>query len=312
MARGDTAARMIRLYLLLLDGGALSVEAAAQRLECTTRTVYRDLEGLERNGFPLMQEKKGKQVRWRLMEGYKRQLSVQLSAQEAVALVAGERFLSALEGSAFHHGARNAVAKVRHALDPTIRARVDALVGRVSATMSPPRKLAPHRAQLDEVLEAIECCEVFVLRYRKLDAPRANTYTVEPHYVHMQGASVYVIGWARERGAPRIFLLDRIEALDRTGETFTRRQGLGPGVFAQGAFGLWDGPDELVRLRFKGSAARIVAEQEFHPTQQTVWNSDGSMTLEMTVPLSPSLRAWVRSFGKRLVVLVPQNLLEEL
>ncbi|MDP1824348.1 MAG: WYL domain-containing protein [Archangium sp.] len=166
--------------------------------------------------------------------------------------------------------------------------------------------------RLEQVLDAVETAEVLVLQYRKLDAPRAARYTVEPHSVHMQGASVYVVGWARERNAPRIFLLDRIEKLERTHETFTRREGLGPGVFAQGAFGLWDGPDEVVRLRFKGSAARIVAEQEFHPTQQLTWNDDGSMTLEMKVPVSPSLRAWVRSFGKRVVLVAPSNLLEEL
>lgn len=302
MARGDTAARQIRLYLLLLEGGTLSVESAAQQLECTTRTIYRDLEGLQRTGFPLVQEQKGKQVRWRLMDGYKRQLSVQLSAQEAVALVAGERFLAAMEGSAFHHGARSAVAKVRHALDPQIRARVDALAGRVSASAAPGRKLAGHRTQLEQVLEATEKSQVLVLSYRKLEAPRATRYTVEPHYVHVQGASVYVVGWARERNAPRIFLLDRIQKLERTHEAFTRREGLGPGMFAQGAFGLWDGPAELVRLRFKGSAARIVAEQEFHPTQNTSWNADGSMTLEMKVPVSPSLRAWVLGFGDRVTV----------
>ena len=205
MARGDTAARQIRLYVLLLDAGALSVERAARELECTTRTIYRDLEGLQRTGFPLVQEQNGKQVRWRLMDGYKRQLSVQLSAQEAVALVAGERFLAAMEGSAFHHGARSAVAKVRHALEPQIRARVDALAGRVSASAAPGRKLAGHRVQLDQVLDAIETAEVVLLQYRKLDALKATRYTVEPHYVHMQGASVYVVGWAREREAPTSF-----------------------------------------------------------------------------------------------------------
>ena len=47
MARGDTAARQIRLYFLLLDSGALSVERAAAALECTSRTIYRDLDGLQ-------------------------------------------------------------------------------------------------------------------------------------------------------------------------------------------------------------------------------------------------------------------------
>lgn len=46
MATGETAARQIRLYLLFKTG-ALSVRRADQ-LECTTRSIYRDLEALRR------------------------------------------------------------------------------------------------------------------------------------------------------------------------------------------------------------------------------------------------------------------------
>lgn len=312
MARGDTAARQLRLWMLLLQRSEISVEQAALQLGCTVRTVYRDLDGLERAGIPLYQAQRGRGVRWKLVEGANHKLSVQLTVHEAMALVAAEGFLSAMQGSVFDLASRNALAKVKHALTPEIRTRVEALSRHLSATSAPPRKLTRHRQHLDELLEATEQSQVVMLEYRKLEATELTRYTLELHHIHVQGSGVYLVGWVRERTAPRAFLLDRVETVTPLKERFARRPEIGPGLFAQGAFGLWDGPAEQVLLQFTGSAAQIVAEQEFHPTQRQQRHADGSLTLEMKLPLCPSLRAWVRGFGKRVKVLAPEKLINEL
>lgn len=311
MARGDTAARQIRLWMLLLDASELSVEQAADRLGCTTRTVYRDLEGLERAGLPLYQERVGRSVRWKLVERFNRRLSVQLTVHEAVWLVAGERFLSAMQGSVLAQSAQQAVAKVRHALAPEIRNRVEALSRHLTTTPAPLRRLTKQRPYLEQLFEAMEREQVVRIEYQKLEASRAQRYTIEPHSLNVQGSAVHLVAWARERKAPRIFLLDRVASVEVLEERFVRRPELGPGAFAQGSFGLWNAPAESVELRFKGSAARIVAEQEFHPSQRTEWNADGTLTLKMELPLSPALRAWVRGFSSRVVVVEPSHLLAE-
>ncbi|MCU0699462.1 MAG: WYL domain-containing protein [Myxococcaceae bacterium] len=308
MARGDSAARQIRLFLMVLDRRDIDVRAAADELGCTERTVYRDLESLERVGVPLYQVKQGRTQRWKLVDGYSRNLNVSFTVQEAMALIAGERLLSAIQGSVFDHAARNAVAKVKHALAPELRQRVEHLAQVLTTTSAPPRKLARHRERLDTIIEAIERSVVVDLKYRKLDATQAQPYTVEPHHLHLQGTSVYVVGWARERKAVRIFLLDRIDAVTLRTEPFKRRPEIQPGLFAQGSFGLWDAAIEHVRLRFTGSAATIVSEQEFHPSQTLERLPDGSVIVDLRAPLSPSLKQWVRGFGKRVEVLSPAAL----
>lgn len=53
--------------------------------------------------------------------------------------------------------------------------------------------------------------------------------------------------------------------------------------------GLWDGPDEYVKLRFLGSAARIIAEQ-LRPSQSLERHSDGTITVSFKMPVSPAIR----------------------
>ena len=311
VARGDSLTRQLRLWMMLLDERELSVDKAAKAFNCTRRTIYRDLAVLQRAGMPLFQEPDGRRIRWRLIEGFHRSLSIQFSVQEAMALVAGGHFLAALDGTVLAESAGTAVDKVRHALAPALRKRLEAIAARLSATSAPPRKLGEHRGHLDALLVAIEHNQVIGLRYRKLNSDGVDSYSIEPHHVHVQGSSVYLVGWARERRAPRIFLLDRIDAVQPREEHFDRRPEIGPGVFSQGAFGLWDGVPARVKLRFVGSAATIVAEQEFHSSQQLKHHRDGSLTLTMKVPLSPSLKAWVRGYGKRVHVLAPRSLLND-
>ncbi len=311
MARGDTLARQFRLWWLLLDERQLSVDDAAKRFGCARRTIYRDLEVLQRAGMPLFQEATGRSVRWRLDEGFHRTLSVQLSVQEAMALVAGAQSLASLAGTFFAQGATSAVEKVRHALTPVVRKRVEEFARHLSASSPPARELGSHGSQLDTLLTAVQAQRVLHLTYRKLNAKKPEHYTVEPHHLHMQGSSVYLIGWVPARKGARIFLLDRLDSVAITDENFERRPALGPGVFSQGAFGLWDGPDVQVRLTFFGDAATIIAEQQFHPSQKLTRKTDGSVGLELVLPVSPALRAWVRGFGARVRVESPKSLLKD-
>lgn len=308
MARGDGLTRQLELWVLLDQERELSVDDAARRLGCTRRTVYRYLEVLQRMNMPLYQEQQGKRVRWRLVDGFHRRLSVNLSLHEVMSLVAAEHLLAGMKGTVFAQAAQSGVTKLKSALAPELRKRLEALTRALAASAGPSRDLKPRRGFLEAILDATERDEVLELIYRKLESSKPERYTIEPHHLHVHGSSVYVVAWARERGAARIFLLDRVEGVRRLTEHFTRRSDLLPGSFAQGAFGLWEGPSERVRLRFSDTAARIVGEQQFHPTQQATSLPDGSLVLTMTLPLSPAFVAWVRSFGERVEIVSPEKL----
>lgn len=308
MARGDSLARQLQLWMLLDRERSLSVEDVCGRLSINRRTFYRDLEVLQRCGMPLWQDQVGRSVRWRLDDGFKRSVSVQLSVQEVMALVAAERLLASMDGTVFASAAHTAVQKLKDQLAEPIRKRLEKLGGSLSTTSGPARNLTPQREHLDAVLDAIERQVVVHITYQKLEARKPVHYTLEPHHVHVHVSSVYLVAWARERDAARIFLLDRIREVKVSTESFERRAELPVGAFDQGAFGLWEGKPVPVKLRFMGTAAQIVSEQRFHPSQRLTREEDGSVLLEMEVPLSPSLLAWLRGYGERAEVLGPDSL----
>lgn len=312
MARGDSLARQLQLFLLLDAERELSVDAAASRLGCTRRTVYRDLDVLQRVGMPLYQEPQGRRARWRLADGFRRRLAVTLGLDEIVALVAGARALDSLEGTVFRTSAARALDKLSAALSPQVRLRAEAVAARLSARAGPGHDYTERREALHALMAAVEAQQTVELVYRKLQARRDARYTVDPYHLHLQGGAVYVIGWAQERRDVRVFLLDRVRAVRPTGQPFTRRREVDALKVVHGAFGVWSKPATRVRLRFRGRAALLVAELSVHQSQVSQWRNDRELDVTLQVPVSPALVSWVRGFGKDVAVLEPKALTQQL
>ena len=99
--RGRQTGRHLKLITALeaRPAGAAPAELAAE-LGVTVRTLYRDLEVLHEVGYPLLTERDGREVRWRLL-GPKRATAPRLADDEQVALAVGAALVSAYLPSRF-------------------------------------------------------------------------------------------------------------------------------------------------------------------------------------------------------------------
>jgi proteasome accessory factor B len=67
-----------------------------------------------------------------------------------------------------------------------------------------------------------------------------------------------------------------------------------------------------VKIRFKGFAARIVAERRWHPSQEIVEIEPGGSVIEITITLSAleDIARWILGFGAQAEALEPPELRE--
>ena len=311
VSRGDSLARQLRLWMLLEERRELSVQDAVRALDATARTVYRDLEVLQRAGMPIYPQAQGRRRRWTVDPGYQRRVALTLTSQEAMALVAARSLLVMLEGTVFASAAQGLSEKLRTVLPAPLRTRVDALAPRVTARSGPQHAYAARRDVVDRLFEATGARQVTRLSYRKLGQAREEVHLVEPHHLHFHAGALYIIGWSRTRGGPRLFLLDRVVSAEITADEFLPRAEVEPSRFIHGAFGVWDGPPESVVLRFRGPSASLVAEQKWHASQVSRPCEAGELEVSFEVPRTPALVGWVRSFGDQVRVVRPRRLLKD-
>lgn len=310
MSRGDGLARQLQLMQMLEHRQEIAVPEVAAELGYTVRTVYRDLQVLERVGVPIYQERRGRQARWRVMEGYRRRLSITLSWPEMLALLAARKMLEGVSAAPLGEAAATALAKVTQALPGEVAQRAARFESRLSAQLGPAHDYRERGEALRALVEAIERHESVRFQHRKPGERTAQERVVDPYLLHVQAGALYLIGFCHHRNAIRTFLLDRITDLGRTGAVFGGRAPFAASALLQGALGPWEGAPQRIQLRFDAAIAALAAERRVHPTQTRQWRSDGALDVELRAPLCPPLVSWLLGWGSQVRVISPATLAE--
>ena len=157
----------------------------------------------------------------------------------------------------------------------------------------------------DALAQAVMNRQEVVFSYHKLAGAKPESRQVQPYHLGCIENQWYLFGRDEARGAVRTFALPRIRGVERTGGTFRRPKDFSLTKILDGSFAVFEGGHpRLVRLRFRGTTARIVAERTWHDSQKISPHSAG-IELTMRVGLSPDLVRWVLGWGAEAEVLEP-------
>lgn len=213
--------RLLSILLLLQTRGRVPASELAERLEVSTRTVYRDIESLSAAGVPVYAER-GRHGGIALLPGFRTDVTG-LTTDEARAL-----FVLAAQGAHTALGLDDALGsalrKVMAALPAPHRPAAE-LTGR-RILVDPDRWLGGPRPAVD--LDALHTA-VFTdlrlrLRYRHSGETRLRTYTVDPYGLVAKAGTWYLV--ADRRGRPQLFRADRVASATLTDAPVRRRPGV--------------------------------------------------------------------------------------
>jgi predicted DNA-binding transcriptional regulator YafY len=135
---------------------------------------------------------------------------------------------------------------------------------------------------------------------------------VDPYQVWAMNGSFYLIGRCHLRDAVRTFAMDRIKEFKVLDESFDFPQDFSLDDYLQTAFRVMTGTPEVVTVWFRSSAAQVVRERIWHPTQELREQEDGSLVVTLEVPINYEVISWVLGFGSAARVLQPESLKERI
>ncbi|MEU4644829.1 WYL domain-containing protein [Micromonospora sp. NPDC023814] len=214
------ASRLLSLLMLLQAHGRMTAAQLAERLEVSTRTVYRDVESLHAAGIPLYGEA-GHAGGYQLVEGWRTRLTG-LTAQEAERL-----FLAGLPGPAAELGYGAAVAalqlKLHAALPPELADRAARIQERFH--LDTPNWYADGDASphLPEVAEAVWRQRRIAVRYRSWAGEVDRV--LEPYGLVLKGGRWYAVAARRGRDEPATYRVNQVLSLTTLDEKFARPAG---------------------------------------------------------------------------------------
>ncbi|WP_406299656.1 WYL domain-containing protein [Embleya sp. NBC_00888] len=244
--------RLLSILLLLQTRGRVPAAELAERLEVSTRTIYRDVEALSTAGVPVYAER-GRHGGISLLPGFRTDVTGLTSDEARALFVLAEQGTHAALGLDGALG--SALRKVMVALPAPHRPAAEEMTRRV--LIDPQRWMSGPRPAVDvaALQDAVFADRRLRIRYRRSGSTMPRTYTVDPYGLVAKAGTWYLV--ADRDGTPRLFHTDRLTGLTVTEDPVRRR----PGVeLAEVWHALRRGIDEqpvAVRIRARVRRTRV-------------------------------------------------------
>ena len=307
--RGDQLSRQWRILRRLEAARVGCTVAEIMALAgVSQRTAYRDLEDLQRAGFPIYSEPVGEEKRWRLVDGYRFAVGQPLQPTELMALRMSEAMLGGLKGTVFHESLAGLLQKVEAGLPEKTLGYLKRIRDAFCAGLGPCREYARHAGIVDQVAEAAVQGRTLEIVYHGLRDSERVRRRIDPYKVWFQDGTLYVVAYCHLRGAMRTFVLDRISLLQPTGERFTVPDTFRFEDFIRHSFKVMTDALVPVRIRISPAWARYVGERTWHASQHIQQLIDGGIEVSFRVAGLDEIKQWVMSLGPEAYVVEPFEL----
>ncbi len=278
------AARVQRVRDMLENRPYVTVPELVAELKVSRRTVYNDLDALERADVPLYSERVDGEVRYQLPPSAKRK-TVTLTLHEGQVLPLGlaQLALHFLKGTELHEQLGEIQRKLADGATPRTRQALAEVARKIAIVPHGPKLYEEKADVLDDLLTGLVYNERVEISYRSQQGGEEKTHLIEPLTLVLYREALYLVAHSLTRRARLSFAVDRISASRRRrGERFEYPEDHDPRDFFDGAFGLLGGERRRISLLFQAQQARYVRERYWHRSQAFEELPDGRvrMTLE--------------------------------
>ena len=309
MARGDQLSRQWKIiHTLVAATTGKTVSDLADALDCTRRTVYRDLEALQAGGFPITTEQRDNRSYWRMLNASRQQVPLAFSLPELMALYFGRDMLKTYRGTVFYDAIESLLSKITATLPPAYIDYLDRTQNRVDAGPSPRKDYTPFGDIIADLHRAIAEERKIRMAYFAMGRQAESHRTVHPYRLRHVEDTLYLIGHCTLRKGVRTFAVDRIQSVTLTDEGFKTPESFDIKAFLQDSFGIFQGPPVTVKIRFAPSVAGYIRERVWHHSQDLLDAEDGALIFTATVAGVEEISHWVMRWGAGAQVLSPPDL----
>jgi predicted DNA-binding transcriptional regulator YafY len=310
MPRGDQLSRQWRLLQMIDRPQGVTVDDASRELECTIRTIWRDLDALQKAGFPLYTERAadGNRGVWRVTEDFKRALPLKLTLGELAALLMSRHILSPLGLSVLGPEVASAFDKIQHVLSRDALKVLDQIRDRLGVRPTGAKLQAPAAEHLPKIHQALAERRTLRTRYYSASRDSEDTRAIDPYHLTLHNGGLYLVGHCHLRDALRIFAVERMRTVELTRGRFEVPADFDPEKYLAGAWGMLRGNVVTVRVVFAQALAPYIRERVWHASQKLRDLSDGRVEMTLTVADTLEVRRWILGYGVQAELLAPEKL----
>lgn len=230
--------------------------------------------------------------------------------EEALALIVLSTDLGDDSQLPFFEPARTAAIKIESSLPERLREQLRGASGAIRIRMQPSNPLVGQEPVYEQLLTAQSDCRAVRIRYFSPSDAKVISTRLHPYHLLFSRRSWYVIGRASLYRETRTFNIGRIEHLEVLDDRYEIPRGFSLGRYFRNAWHLIPerGRDSEILIRFSKLVSHNVAEVQWHKTQRTQFNPDGTLDFHVTVSGLNEISWWILGYGDQAEVIQPQEL----
>jgi predicted DNA-binding transcriptional regulator YafY len=300
-------ARILRLLTVLRSSDGNTVQSLSDRLGISHRTLYRDLNVLERAGVPIKSTAQGY-----VLTHNQNLAQVDLGVPEAIGLMVLCKIAQALPNQPLFGAAIDAISKCLAQLPADSRRVYEDLVRNVTYAPGFVNISEDDERHFCELQYAIDEQIICKFAYNPVgDHERVHT-EIHPLHLHFYKHSWYLLAYSEQHGEVRMFKLARIDDLDLTSRHFPPID-FSIEEYLDGAWGIIPGTRKYdIVIQFTPKVARNVAEVRWHPSQRSEMRPDGSCFMRFRVNGLDEMKWWLFAYADQAIVHEPIELRDKI
>lgn len=303
MANSEKLVRLLKIISLIENRQGASMKMLVQECEVSYRTIYRDIEALSQGGMPIFFDPDA--GRYRFTEKvFLKPLTFSLDEAAALIQCSGAFVKDTMPMS---QALQRAQERILASLPADRQRKVDELRSAIDI------RVAQYPDQV--CTDVFSCVEQAVSRrtriqviYYTKSTDIENERKLDPYLITYRGTAWYLVAYCHLRQAVKLFRVDRIRQISLLAETFDYPKNFSAAAFFEGSWVIEQGEPVQVRLRFNPEVARWLRGRQYHPSQHTTDEQDGSLIYEVTVTGTREITRWILGFGAAVEVLSPPEL----
>lgn len=307
MFREGSLYRVLEALACIRAHPGIKSKELANRLEVSTRTIYRTVESLRRLGINVLGDHNGYRI-----EGNTLLPSLNFTLEEALAIVLAARATICFE-NILGSELEGALEKIQSSLPESVLTRIKELEKSTSILRGPYTPLSPdHRIIFQTLQDGARLKRSVDAWYQAIGEDQHLRRRLDPYRVFFRRHSWYVIAYSHQEKEVRLFRLNGFSRVNLTPFTFEIKKGFNLESFLEGAFQVIGGTElKEVVVRFEPSIAPMIAEVMWHPTQNLKREKDGHLLFTVRVAEPREVLWWAMSWGDKSEILHPPGLRKE-
>ncbi len=296
------AQRLTDMARTITSRHGVTMEELEKLYRTSRRTLYRDIDALEVQGYPIFRETRADgSVAFRMRAGFQSLPQIALGLAEVISLYVIRAQSHFLSGTNIRADTDNLFERLEKGMSERDQLHLRTFGRKFYPLPDAPKSYEAQMDLLDDLIDALIRQYRVEIAYRPpagKSAATATRHRLQPYTLLTYKEGLYLIGYSETVKGIRTFAVERIQTLRPfQTSTFDYPEDYSPGAYFSGSFGIIGGEPQTVMIRFSPNVATYISERRYSPDQKLTKEPDGSVTLELRVAVTPDLVTWLLGFG---------------